>query len=181
MSRDEDLVCPAAPPHWTRAAAFAVVVGTPERPALAYLEQPVPATPELLAKASPATPREIFRFSSSCHKDSCPHWTEEGSGRCTLAATVLKEFDPVAEKLPRCSIRKSCRWWYQEGKAACIRCVQIPTDLGELPDDEVASFYLADPRYFQPEKLLNGGRVVISEQVATDEDRYEQCRNIRPS
>ena len=30
MSRDEDLVCPAAPPHWSEAAAFAVVVGTPE-------------------------------------------------------------------------------------------------------------------------------------------------------
>jgi hypothetical protein len=178
MSRDKDLACPAAPPHWSRAAAFAVVVGTPERPELAYLEQPVPVTPELLAKALPATPREIFRFSSSCHKDSCPHWTEEGSGRCTLAATVLREFDPVAEELPRCGIRKSCRWWYQEGKAACIRCVQIPTDLGELPDDEVASFYLADHRYFQPEKLLNGGRALLPEQVATDADR---CRDIRAS
>jgi len=30
--------------------------------------------------------------------------------------------------LPPCRIRQSCRWWLQEGKAACFRCPQVVTD-----------------------------------------------------
>lgn len=31
----------------------------------------------------------------------------------------------VAEKLKPCAIRSECRWWRQEGKAACVRCPQV--------------------------------------------------------
>lgn len=34
----------------------------------------------------------------------------------------------VAEELPPYSIRANCRWWQQEGKAACMRCPQVITD-----------------------------------------------------
>jgi hypothetical protein len=34
----------------------------------------------------------------------------------------------VSESLPPCPIRRECRWWQQEGKAACMRCPQIITD-----------------------------------------------------
>jgi hypothetical protein len=41
---------------------------------------------------------------------------------------VVEKLPAVAEDLPPCSIRRNCRWWQQEGKAACQRCPQIITD-----------------------------------------------------
>ncbi|NCS45084.1 MAG: nitrogen fixation protein, partial [Microcystis aeruginosa BS11-05] len=34
----------------------------------------------------------------------------------------------VTDILPPCRIRQNCRWWLQEGKAACLRCPQVVTD-----------------------------------------------------
>jgi hypothetical protein len=33
----------------------------------------------------------------------------------------------VVDALPACAIRPACRWWQQEGKAACQRCPQVVT------------------------------------------------------
>jgi hypothetical protein len=159
---NKELSCPAAVPYWDDAVLFGVVCGTPEERRVVYLAEPIPVTPQFLDEikqaTAPATIRETTRMSATCHQNHCPHWTTDGAGRCTLAATVLRTFDPVTERLPDCSIRKSCVWWHQEGRAACIRCPQIATDIGELPDDTsqefaVADAYLKDPRHFKQEKL----------------------------
>jgi len=34
---------------------------------------------------------------------------------------------PVVDSLPPCTIRKECRWFAQEGAAACMRCPEITT------------------------------------------------------
>jgi hypothetical protein len=34
---------------------------------------------------------------------------------------------PVVDSLPPCVIRKECRWFAQEGAAACMRCPEITT------------------------------------------------------
>ncbi len=36
--------------------------------------------------------------------------------------------DPVVSGLPRCAIRPTCRWFREQGRAACIRCPQVVTD-----------------------------------------------------
>jgi len=36
--------------------------------------------------------------------------------------------DPVVSALPRCAIRPVCRWFRQEGRAACLRCPQVATE-----------------------------------------------------
>lgn len=41
---------------------------------------------------------------------------------------IVEKLPAVVEQLPPCSIRRDCRWWQQEGKAACMRCPQIITD-----------------------------------------------------
>jgi hypothetical protein len=33
----------------------------------------------------------------------------------------------VVDSLPPCTIRKECRWFAQEGAAACMRCPEITT------------------------------------------------------
>jgi hypothetical protein len=45
-----------------------------------------------------------------------------------LAAKIVRWVPTVVDKLPACAIRAECRWWHQEGKAACLRCPQVVTD-----------------------------------------------------
>ena len=66
----------------------------------------------------------MFRFAAKCVKGGCRHWEDE-TQRCRLVAKTV-QFAPVAvEKLKPCAIRSECRWWRQEGKAACVRCPQV--------------------------------------------------------
>ncbi|MCA2699690.1 MAG: nitrogen fixation protein, partial [Microcystis sp. M179S2] len=41
---------------------------------------------------------------------------------------VAQGLAEVTDTLPPCRIRQNCRWWLQEGKAACLRCPQVVTD-----------------------------------------------------
>ncbi|MBW4565264.1 MAG: nitrogen fixation protein [Mojavia pulchra JT2-VF2] len=118
-------LCPSAKPEFVDAVVFGVVAGAAAAPHIAYLKQPLPITDELLAKASPVTPAEIFRAATSCAQLGCQHFDGKD---CRLAMRIVEKLPAVVEQLPPCSIRRDCRWWQQEGKAACMRCPQIITD-----------------------------------------------------
>lgn len=125
ITTDKMTLCPSARPEWQESVVFGVVSGTVEDPHVAYLKQPQPITNELIAQASPATPTEVFRTAAPCLASGCQHF----DGRdCRLAQRIVEKLPAVVEELPPCSIRASCRWWQQEGKAACMRCPQIITD-----------------------------------------------------
>ncbi len=117
-------LCPSGQPDGEGAIAFGVIVGTVESPRLLHFATPLPVTTELLASAEPVTPTEVFRFASTCEEKACVHF--EGT-RCRLAERIVEGFDAVAEALPPCQIRASCRWWQQEGQNACMRCPQVVT------------------------------------------------------
>jgi hypothetical protein len=91
---------------------------------LAYLDHRLPATPEVLAMAAPLKPTEVFRLAATCAESRCPHF--DGAD-CRLATRVVQMMLPVVDTLPPCSIRKDCRWFSQEGGAACKRCPEITT------------------------------------------------------
>jgi hypothetical protein len=93
-------------------------------PRLVYLNQSLAATPDVLALAAPLKPTEIFRLSATCAEGKCPHF--DGAD-CRLAARVVQILPAVVEALPPCIIRKDCRWYSQEGGAACKRCPEITT------------------------------------------------------
>lgn len=117
-------LCPSAQPRADGAFAFGVVGGTPERQKVGYLEARVPVSDELLAMAGPVDPVRVFRFAAPCAGSGCQHF--DGSD-CRLA-TKLVQLTPMASKtLPACTVRPDCRWWRQEGKAACMRCSEILT------------------------------------------------------
>lgn len=124
MSNDRELMCPSVPPHYPNAVAFGVVGGTVESPELIPLIPPQPVTPELLELAAPVYAAEVFRFAATCAKGACKHW-EESSERCRLVARTVQFVPSTTEKLKPCAIRPTCRWFKQEGKAACIRCPQL--------------------------------------------------------
>lgn len=113
------------------ARVFGVVTGTDQAPSVAWLERPVPVTAELMAKTGAVEPQRIFRITAACQESKCTHF--DGS-RCKLVQRIVNLLPPVSETLPPCSLRASCRWFTQEGRAACLRCPQVVTHSYEPPD-----------------------------------------------
>src|SRR6266545_2966883 len=74
------------------------------------------------------TPESRLRFAEPCAEDDCAQWTGD---RCGLIDELLdspKASTAAAQNmglLPRCSIRRSCRWFDQHGSNACGICPLI--------------------------------------------------------
>jgi len=104
------------------------VLGVVERdgptPRLVYLNEFLPATDEVLALSAPLKPTEVYRLSATCAEHKCPHF--DGAD-CQLAKRIVQILPAVVDALPLCTIRKDCRWFSQEGGAACRRCPEITT------------------------------------------------------
>jgi hypothetical protein len=124
-------MCPSAQPDMADAVILGVRGGGLEAPYVSYLDNPVPATPELLALAAPVEPAEVFRFAARCEESACRHF--DGAD-CRLASRIVQILPVAAESLPPCKIRHECRWFRQEGRPACLRCPQVITELREPSD-----------------------------------------------
>ena len=119
------LLCPSAQPEMTGSVIFGVVRGTVEAPRVEYLKEPVEPTDEVLALVKPVAPTEVFRFAGSCAGTGCAHF--DGS-HCRLVRRMVQLVPEATDVLPPCPIRSRCRWWHEEGKAACFRCPQVVTE-----------------------------------------------------
>src|SRR5918998_121483 len=117
--------CPSAQPGMDESVAFGVIDGTAEAPRMVHLTRALPVTDELLALSGPVAPTEVFRFAAPCAGHSCRHFDGED---CRLVKRVVQILPSVASDTPPCTLRPTCRWWQQEGKAACARCPQIVTE-----------------------------------------------------
>jgi hypothetical protein len=131
--------CPSAQPGMEDSVVFGVVGGTVEQPRVAYLDKPQPVTQELLELAAPVSPTEVFRFAAPCAGGACRHFD---GVNCRLASRTVQILPEAVDILPPCSIRPTCRWWQQEGKAACLRCPMVVTQV-YAPSDTIAR--AADP------------------------------------
>jgi len=92
--------------------------------------------------ADPDHPAESrFRFAGACVTTACQQWRNEQCQVGRAASIVAKRLDPI-EELPRCAIRARCRWWWQEGRAACAACAWVvhttmrPADAPPVERDE---------------------------------------------
>lgn len=131
------LQCPSAQPGMQGAAVHGVVDAASRK--ILYLDAPVPVTDDLLASTAPLLPTEVLRFSAACQGSGCGHYT--GSA-CSLVSRLVQILPAERVDLPRCSIRATCRWFFQERHEACRRCVGIVTD--EFARGELISA-LAEP------------------------------------
>lgn len=129
---NKSLLCPSAQPDMREARLLGVIGGTAEKPELVYLNERVPITDELMAQAAPARPGQIFRIAAQCDESGCTHF--DGT-RCRLATRIVQILPAVTEGLPACVIRPTCRWYQQEGRAACLRCPQVITETYQ-PDED---------------------------------------------
>jgi hypothetical protein len=123
-STQDPLLCPSSQPEFEEARVLGVLQQTADGFEVAYLDEPLPVTPEVLAMAAPAQPTEVFRLAAKCQTNRCPHF--DGTD-CGLATRIVQILPTVVDHLPHCQIRSECRWFHQEGVAACRRCPQIAT------------------------------------------------------
>jgi len=120
--------CPSAQPHMREPRVLGVVQGNET----AYLAEHVPLTEEILALTEPVGHSRVLRIAARCEESACTHFD---GVNCRLAARIVQLLPQVSDTLPACLIRADCRWYRQEGKAACQRCPQIVT---EFSDDNAA-------------------------------------------
>jgi hypothetical protein len=117
-------LCPSAQPGMANCRIIGLVQPEGATTRLAYLNEHVAATPELLAMAAPVKPTEVFRLAATCAEHKCPHF--DGTD-CQLATRIVRLLPAVVDALPPCLIRHECRWYSQEGPAACKRCPEVTT------------------------------------------------------
>jgi hypothetical protein len=99
--------------------------GTVEEPRLTHFPSPLLVTEELLEMSAPVAPTEVFRFAAPCMGSGCQHFHDH---QCGLVTQIVQILPAVIANLPACSIRSTCRWWHQQGRAACMRCPQVVTE-----------------------------------------------------
>lgn len=98
---------------------------------VAYLAPPVEIDADFVRVANEGrSPEARFRFAGHCAESACIQW--DGS-HCTIVDILLSAEKPLARQmqsgaLPRCGIRKTCRWFSQAGPAACAICPYVVTD-----------------------------------------------------
>jgi hypothetical protein len=126
--REEHLMCPSAQPEMEGSRVLGVIGGEPDEPSLAYLNQYLPVTEEVLALAQPAKPTKVMRFAAPCQERLCSHFDGKD---CGLVTRIVQILPAVTQALPPCLIRVECRWFQQEGRAACQRCPQIVTQVDD--------------------------------------------------
>ena len=118
------LMCPSAQPDMQDSLVLGVLEDTPSGKRLAWIEEPQPVTPQLLSLTRDVDPRNIFRFAARCEEKACLHFDGQD---CQLATRIVQILPRAVDVLPPCSIRPECRWYQQEGKAACLRCPEVAT------------------------------------------------------
>lgn len=137
---DKALSCPSGQPDMPDAQVLGVVTLQAEGPRVAYVAGHAPVTEAVLASSGELPPTRVMRFASRCVEGKCAHFDGHD---CRLAQRIVDQLQPVVEALPPCAIRRTCRWYAQEGGAACLRCPQVVTVTSEL---EPALAAVARPR-----------------------------------
>ena len=131
MSAPQAPLCPSAQPEMEEARVIGVVVGSADRPEVAYLAAETRVDETILESIGSVRPTEVFRFAARCEQQRCAHFD---GAHCTLARRLLDALPSVTAKLPACSIRPSCRWYLEQGRSICYRCPQIVTLNAEGPE-----------------------------------------------
>jgi hypothetical protein len=117
---------PTCPSGRCRDGAVLLGVVGPEG-AVGFVSPPMVVDDEFVrrARAADRPPEARFRFAEPCVEDACGHWTGD---RCGVVDGVLGSRAGAATAearvglLPRCGIRRSCRWFAQRGAEACAVC-----------------------------------------------------------
>ena len=132
MAEPRSLLCPSAQPGMTGLRLIGVIEYAENGSRVAYLNEDVPVSDELLGQAGSVSSARVFRLAGNCEEQRCAHF--DGT-HCNLVTRIVKLLPAVVDALPACLIRSTCRWFEQEKAAACVRCPQVVTELNDPTED----------------------------------------------
>lgn len=92
---------------------------------VAATRPPLGIDDDFVKKASVSSdqpPETRFRFAGPCVTTACQQWA---GTRCAIGDLVANASTTTAGHLPPCDIRPTCRWWSQNGPAACRSCALV--------------------------------------------------------
>jgi hypothetical protein len=118
----DQLQCPSAQPGMQYASVFGVIGGQSRTEQTQYLDAKILATNSVLAITGDVDPLKVYRIAATCEKSKCLHFNGTD---CQLARRIVQLLPLAVDKIPNCAIRPECRWFAQEGAAACLRCPQV--------------------------------------------------------
>jgi hypothetical protein len=116
--------CPSAQPDMHEARVFGLMSGTADQPRVAYLKQEAVIPASAVPDTGGLKAIEVFRFAARCEEGRCAQYAD---GRCSLGQRLVEGLDEVVDSLPSCTIRPTCRWYAEQGRAVCLRCPQVVT------------------------------------------------------
>ncbi|WP_434743030.1 hypothetical protein [Micromonospora sp. SH-82] len=119
-------MCPSTPA--ANATVFLGMITPAGR--VAYVTPQVPAEVALGTRTGEPGPVESrFRLAGPCVTSSCGFWTGVHCGLGERLADSYRETGgPADVDLPKCAIRRSCRWYAEQGAPACAACSHVVTD-----------------------------------------------------
>jgi hypothetical protein len=121
-----DYTCPSAQPDSPDARVFGVVLGGVEEPRVAYLEKGVALSGEAIGAIADVSPTRVLRFAGKCANGACAQFR---NGGCSLGTNIRHNLAPVADRIPACTIRATCRWFAENGPEVCLRCSRVVTSV----------------------------------------------------
>lgn len=122
----KDYSCPSAPADSEGAKLLGIVLGTADRPEVSYIsrDMDIPVA-EVLKEIDPAvSPTRVLRFSAKCQNTGCGQFDGQS---CRLGRDIAKMMAPADDLPPPCNIRKTCRWYAENGPSVCLRCSRVVT------------------------------------------------------
>lgn len=127
---EAELLCPSAQPEMENATVLGVFEGTEKDRRLSYANESIRVTRELLDSVDGVPATLVYRFAAKCLGNNCVQY---GSGHCRLGKQLSNALRTTTDKIPPCTIRSNCRWYNENGTAACLRCSQVVTrmEIGE--------------------------------------------------
>ena len=125
MEAEESKLCPSATCS-KGASLLGIVQGNNT---VALLDTPVKLNEAFIEKAhQQGEPEKRFRFADKCIKNGCSQWTGKSCGIMNELAASNPSIKSDEDDLPPCFIRRTCRWYSQEGGKACKICLFVVTE-----------------------------------------------------
>lgn len=115
----ESSLCPAF-----KCVEGALIIGVKENGTTSFLPRTVTVDKDFVSMTREEPLSERFRFAGTCARYSCQHFRR---GSCQLIhQELLAQSPPIkATSLPKCAIRKNCRWYAEKGFYACNICAAL--------------------------------------------------------
>jgi len=118
----------------------ALIIGVQEQERTSFLPRAIRVDDQFVGMTQDESLSEKFRFAGICSRHSCGHFR---SGSCMLIKKHLPDLNPTIRpaELPKCSIRKNCKWYGEKGFYACSVCALISEKRLEVEPEQQQHYY----------------------------------------